>query len=99
METTALDRVAQLSDVQLIAQVRSLVAGEQHVVAQLIAHLAILETREIHLREGHPSLFAYCRDALGLSEGETYNRIEVARAVRRFPVILDLLEARAVGLW
>ena len=29
-----------------------------------------------------PSLFVYCRDALGLSEWEAYNRIEVARAAR-----------------
>jgi hypothetical protein len=40
----------------------------------------------------------YCRDALGLSEGESYNRIEVARAARRFPVILEMLAAGTVNL-
>jgi hypothetical protein len=43
-------------------------------------------------------LYVYCRDALGLSEGESYNRIEVARAARRFPVILEMLAAGAVNL-
>jgi len=57
-----------------------------------------LDTREVHLREGYESLYVYCRDALGLSEGESYNRIEVARAARRFPVILEMLAAGAVNL-
>ena len=44
------------------------------------------------------SLFVYCRDALGMSEGEAYNRIEVARAARRFPVVLDMLSDGRVHL-
>jgi hypothetical protein len=50
------------------------------------------------LREGYPSLFVYCRDALGLSDWEAYNRIDVARAVRRFPMILGMLAEGAVTL-
>ena len=50
------------------------------------------------MRAGYPSLYIYCRAALGLSEWEAYNRIEVARAVRRFPVILELLAEGAMTL-
>jgi hypothetical protein len=57
-----------------------------------------METRDIHLRAGYPSLFAYCRDVLALSEAEAYNRIEAARAARRFPVILRLLSEGAIHL-
>ena len=64
----------------------------------LVAHLAELDTRDVHFRAGHGSLFAYCRDVLGLSEQEAYNRIAVGRAARRFPVILELLEGGAVSL-
>ena len=34
-----------------------------------------------------------------VSEGEAYNRIEVARAARRFPVILEMLSAGEIYLW
>ncbi len=68
------------------------------MTAQLVAHIAELDTRDVHLREGYDSLYVYCRDALGLSEGESYNRIEVARAARRFPIILEMLVAGAVNL-
>jgi len=61
------------------------------------AHLAELDTRDVYLREGYGSLFV-CQDALGLSEWEAYNRIEVARAARRFPVILDMLASGVVNL-
>jgi hypothetical protein len=90
--------ITRLSDVDLVGRVKVLVAREREVTADLIAHLAELDTRDVHLREGHPSLFIYCRDALGLSEWEAYNRIEVARATRRFPVILDLLTEGSVNL-
>src|SRR6185503_19999239 len=71
---------------------------ERDVTAEVVAHLAELDTRDVHLREGYTSLFLYCREVLGLSEWEAYNRIEVARTVRRFPVILGMLAEGAVHL-
>jgi len=79
-------------------RLKGLVARDHDLNAQLVAHLAELDTRDVFLREGYASLFVYCRDALGLSEWEAYNRIEVARATRRFPVILDMLAEGSVNL-
>jgi hypothetical protein len=98
MGNDLLASLRQLSDTELVARVRDLAARERGVMVVLVAHLAELDTRDVHLRAGHGSLFAYCRDVLGLSEQEAYNRIAVARAVRRFPVILEMLEAGAVNL-
>jgi hypothetical protein len=64
----------------------------------LIAHLAELEIRGLHLADGWPSLFACCTGALRLSEHAAYGRITAARVARRFPVILDLLAEGAVNL-
>ena len=64
----------------------------------LIALLGELDARRLYLGEGFSSLFTYCTQALHLSEHATYNRIEAARAARRFPMILDLLEAGSVTL-
>ena len=98
MQNDILASLSRLSDAQLVAQMKSLVAIERDATAQIVAHLAELDTRDVHLREGYTSLFVYCRDALGLSEWEAYNRIEVARAARRFPVILDMLTDGSVNL-
>ena len=98
MQNDILTSLTRLSDAELVARVKSLVARERDATAQLVAHIAELDTRDLHLREGYDSLYVYCRDALGLSEGEGYNRIEVARAARRFPIILEMLAAGAVNL-
>ncbi len=98
MPNELLASLRRLSDLDLVAHLKSLAASERQVTVKLVAHLAELDTRDIHLREGYPSLFVYCRDVLGLSEHEAYNRIDAARAARRFPVILDLLAEGAINL-
>jgi hypothetical protein len=57
-----------------------------------------LDARRLYLAEGFSSLFIYCTQALHLSEHAAYNRIEAARAARRFPVILDLIDEGAITL-
>jgi hypothetical protein len=91
MHNDILVSLARLSDAELVGCLRNLIVRERHAAAEIVAHLAEMETRDLHLREGYGSLYLYCRDALGLSEWEAYNRIEVARTARQFPVILEML--------
>jgi hypothetical protein len=98
MQNDILATLTRLADDELLQQVKVLIGREREATAELIAHLAELDTRDVHLREGYPSLYVYCRDALGLSEWEAYNRIEVARVARRFPVILEMLAGGSVNL-
>lgn len=98
MHDDLLTTLRRLSDAELVAQLRDIAGRERGAVVLLVAHLAEFDTRDVHLRAGHGSLFAYCRDVLALSEQEAYNRIAVARAVRRFPVILGMLEDGALNL-
>jgi hypothetical protein len=98
MRNDLLASLRRLSDADLLARTVDLAARERGEVAHVVAHLAELDTRDVHLRAGHGSLFGYCRDALGLSEQDAYNRVTVARTVRRFPVVLELLEAGALNV-
>jgi hypothetical protein len=50
-----------------------------------------LDARRLYLAQGYSSLFTYCTQALHLSEHAALGRIEVARAARRLPMILDRL--------
>jgi len=89
---------SHLSDDDLIAEARLLARTERHATAQLVAHIAELEARRIHLAAGFPSLFAYCREVLQLSEQSTYNRTQAAHAARSYPVILDMLSEASLTL-
>jgi hypothetical protein len=87
-----------LSDAELLARVKSVAAQKREATAEVVAHLAELDTRDAFLREGYSSLFVYCRDALLLSEADAYLGIEAARAARRFPIVLEMLAEGAVTL-
>ena len=95
---TKLETVSQLSDSELLAEVKSAAQGERHATARLIALLAHVDQRRLYLGEGCSSLFTYCTQVLHLSEHASYGRIEAARAARRFPVVLDLLTEGALTL-
>ena len=81
--------LTELSDDQLLLEIRRLAKGERHATAALLRSLIELDSRRLYLREGCSSLFTYCTQVLRLEEGAAYNRIETARAARRFPSILD----------
>ena len=98
MKNDILASLARLSDHALAAELKSLAARERDAAARMIAHLAEMDTRDIHLRAGYPRLYDYCLNVLHLSEWEAYNRIEVARVARRFPVIFDMLEEGSIHL-
>jgi 5-methylcytosine-specific restriction endonuclease McrA len=79
------------SDDELIAETKRLVSCERAATAALLRSLMEIDTRRLYLREGCSSLFTYCTHVLHLAEGAAYNRIEAARAARRFPMILEAL--------
>src|SRR6186997_1756826 len=86
------------SDAELADEMMRLARSERTTTARLIAHLAEFDARRLYLGAGFRSLFAYCVEVLGLSEHETYNRIEATRVARRFPAVLDLLRAGSLNL-
>lgn len=89
---------AELTDDELLAEVKRLVATERRATAALVRSLMELDARRLYLAEGCSSLFAYCTQVLHLSEGGAYNRIEAARTARRYPAVLIALEEGAVTL-
>ncbi|MGH2436262.1 MAG: hypothetical protein ACRDFA_04625, partial [bacterium] len=98
MNTNDISLISQLSDQQLLEQVKLLVQREREATAVLISHLAVLHERDLYLAEGCSSMFTYCVQVLHLSEAAAYKRIEVARAARKYPVILELLGDGSVNL-
>ena len=83
--------VSGLSAQDLVARVRSLNADGNRVLASLLLHLGEMEVRELYTKHACSSMFAFCR-RLGMSEGSAGRRLTSARAVRRFPQLLPLIE-------
>jgi 5-methylcytosine-specific restriction endonuclease McrA len=91
-------RLEELSDVRLLANLDTLVSSQRTCMADIVAHLAELDSRPAVLARGYPSLFQYCVEHLRFSEDEACRRIEAARLVQRFPAILASLASGSVTL-
>lgn len=98
MNRDAFRNAESLSDQELLVQLQVLVHQEREVTVALIAHLAVLDERGLHLAEGYPSLFSYCTQALHLSEHAAFGRIAAARAARQFPMLLEMLAGGSLTL-
>jgi hypothetical protein len=84
--------LARISDDDLLRRLAEILSQSRRVETDLVAHIAEVDERRLYAREAFPSMFAYCTQALHLSESEAYLRIAVARASRQHPMILPMLD-------
>ncbi len=90
--------VESLSASDLLSATRALVRTSCGVEAELLVHLGEIDERRLYLDRAFSSMFAFCVGELGFSEDAAYNRINVARAARRLPVILEAVRSGQVHL-
>jgi 5-methylcytosine-specific restriction endonuclease McrA len=90
--------LSTLSDAELDREAKRVAQVERDATVELIRLLIEVERRGLHLALGHSSLFAYCTRILRLSEQSAYRRITAARAVKRYPRLLELLADGSLSL-
>ena len=84
--------LARLSDDELLVRLSNVLQDSRRVESVLVAHMAEVDARRLYAPEGSPSMFQYSVDVLHLSKAEAYHRIAAARASRKHPVLLTMLE-------
>jgi hypothetical protein len=82
---------SHLSDSTLRETARGHAAVCRTNTAHLLADIAEIEARKLHLRDGHGSMFAYCVEEFRLSSDEAIRRLRAARLARRFPILFPML--------
>ncbi|HEY8231499.1 MAG TPA: HNH endonuclease [Vicinamibacteria bacterium] len=85
-------------DDELLRRLHELAAHSRSTLADLVAHIGEVDERRLYARKAFPSMFAYCTQALQLSEAEAYRRITVARAARKHAVLLAMLRDGRIHL-
>src|SRR5437899_6954973 len=90
--------VKSLSSSDLRSATRELVRRSSDLEAELLVHIGEIDERKLYLDWAFPSMFAYCIGELGFSENAACNRINVARAARQMPAILQVLRSGQVHL-
>ncbi len=87
-----LKSLSRLSDDELLVRLSNVLKQSRRVESVLVAHIAEVDARRLYAREASSSMFQYCVDVLHLSEAEAYLRIAAARASRRHPALLTMLD-------
>ena len=87
-----------VDDTSLLRDLKSLVGRSNTLTAHILAHLAEVDARRAYREVACPSLYKYCVYELRMSEDEAQRRVQAARAVRHFPVLLDMLAEASIHL-
>ena len=87
-----------LTNSELIAQLKILRGNECNAIAEVVLHLAELDARGLYRDAGYSSLFSYCREALGYSEGSAQRRITAARCLQKNPEVYEKLKNGSLSL-
>ena len=95
---SALEAARALDDAALLERAAAASTRSRAAAVELVAAVAELELRDLHLRQGWSSLFGYCREALSLSEHDAWRTVAAARVARRFPLALELLAEGSLNL-
>jgi hypothetical protein len=90
--------ISQKTDICLLAAAQKLATAEKKTQVALIAHLAEITRRKLHLDQGYASMFDYCLRALHLASGEIWLRLQVSSCCGRFPELLEELASGGLNL-
>jgi hypothetical protein len=91
-------RLDRLPDEALHTGTKTLVGRHNALTAELLAHLAEIETRGIYREHACSSLYTYCVYELRFSEDEAQRRARAARAAREFPALFEMLADGAIHM-
>ncbi|MEZ4742170.1 MAG: hypothetical protein R3B45_06965 [Bdellovibrionota bacterium] len=95
------ERLAQLKKLTteaLILNCKKVRDNERKSEVALIAFLSELRNRCGFLDYGYNSIFTFCQQELGLEDGPSYLRMQVAKVCQKFPQILEELESGRLSL-
>ena len=87
----SLPELSNLSDSELLERVRNLKGEENKIITEVVLHLHEIDSRGIYRDAGYSSLFTYCCQGLGYSEGAAFRRVRAARCLKDTPEVYQLI--------
>ena len=77
--------LGHLPDHVLLRDLAAIVTRDRATLAELLAHIAEVDTRKLYLPAAYDSMHAWCMGELRFSEHAALRRLRAARAAREFP--------------
>jgi len=87
-----------LTDQSLLRGLDEHLSRERTSTAEILADLAEVEERGIHLAAAYPSMSAWCVGVLHMSADAAHRRLRAARVARQFPAIFSAMAEGRIHL-
>ena len=87
-----------LSDDHLVSRLRMLCRWSKRTEVEIISLLVVLQARHLDLHWTYSSLYKFCAERLGMTEGEAARRVAAARLIAKVPALLDYLRAGQLSM-
>jgi hypothetical protein len=84
-------QLKNVRDEALLHRLAELNALGNRTTAELLAHIAEVDDRHLHLRMGYASMAAYCVTELHMSEASARRRVHAAHTARAFPALFPAI--------
>ncbi len=88
----------QLENKTLVTRLEEMALHERKHQVEILRYLAELDERRVVVEMGYSGLWDFSRRRLKFSEATSTRRVNVARASRRFPALLTMLEDGQLNL-
>ena len=87
-----------MNDEELSQNLLSMIQQERKLTSQILDYLKEVENRKLFAKRGYPSLFSYCTDFLGYSEGAAQRRISSMRLLKEVPEVKEQVASGELSL-
>jgi 5-methylcytosine-specific restriction endonuclease McrA len=84
-------RVDVLAPSKLRRDMFTYLKRDRQSLAMFLVYLGEFDAQQLYLPEAYPSMYAYCRSAMGLAHDAATRRIHAARYARRHPVLIEAI--------
>ena len=88
----------EASNKELMINLKEFRRDENHALAEIVRYLAEVDSRGSFREAGYSSLFTFCVEFLGYSEGGAARRVRAARCLQRSPQVYEQLKSGAITL-
>ena len=83
---------------ELLAHVGAALGRERRLGAYVVACLAVMDQRRIHIAAGYASLYDFLTRGMGLDEAGAWQRAQIARASHKVPEVLTKLAESRISV-
>jgi 5-methylcytosine-specific restriction endonuclease McrA len=94
----SIHKLRQVKNQDLLDRTKTLVLKERDLAIQVIHHLCEIQRRRLFASLGYSSLFVYCCQHLGYSEGQAHRRIATMKLIDELPEVEDKIQSGKISM-